>query len=122
VGTTRDTIVNIHLAKRVIAIEASLLVNFTTGFKTLEGQTMRANAEKIANLFEYIAALIVFSLLLVLTALVIFYINASHYDGWMASIVPVVLVLLGLLIIYYDIKLRDKAKRAIINKKRSGLR
>lgn len=80
---------------------------------------MRANFEKIANLFEYIAALIVFILLLALSALIIFYMNLSHYDGFSAAIVPIILVLLGMFIIYYDIKMREKAKSAIIEKRQA---
>lgn len=76
--------------------------------------------ERIANLFEYITVLIVFILLLALSAVVIFYMNLSHYDALYASIVPVVLVLLGVLIVYYDIKMREKGKQAILEKKKTS--
>lgn len=76
--------------------------------------------ERIANLFEYITVLIVFILLLALSAVVIFYMNLSHYDALYASIVPVALVLLGVLIVYYDIKMREKGKQAILEKKQTN--
>lgn len=74
------------------------------------------NLERIANLFEYITVLIVFILLLALSAVVIFYINLTHYDALSAAIVPIALVFLGILIVYYDIKMREKAKQAILKK------
>lgn len=43
--------------------------------------------------------------------------KSSHYDALYASIVPIALVLLGVLIVYYDIKMREKGKQAILKKK-----
>lgn len=75
--------------------------------------------ERIASLFEYITVLIVFILLLALSAVVIFYMNLSHYDAIYAAIVPIALVILGVLIVYYDIKMREKGKQAILKKRDS---
>lgn len=74
------------------------------------------NIKKIADLFEYITLLIVFILLLVFAGLVIFYMNLSRFDLLYASIVPVAMLLIGIFLIYDDIRRREKAKKAIKEK------
>lgn len=69
--------------------------------------------KKIAGLFEYILLLVVLILLLAFAGLVVFYVNLTSFDLGLASAIPIAFLLIGVFLIYDDIKRREKAKKAI---------